>query len=179
MLRRPAFRIHICEYTDREHPSQLPSRLFDHPPTARAAADPELPLVENGTDARFGLIEVHFLRPRTPQHKMYQHGNVSYGRFQEVDSFAVEPAQDAGGNAPAQQEVRVAFGIVHLFRSLADDTSEALAQGTENTQLKDTDDDSIGTVLCMLSVPSSLTVSSLLDFVEPALEAVEHMRILR
>jgi BRCA1-associated protein len=57
-------------------------------------------------------------------------------------------------------------GIIHLFRSNA---------SASNTQ----DDFEKGTVLAILAIPSWMTVADFLTFISPALEGIEHLRIVR
>lgn len=180
MLVRPTYHIHISEYIGTSGSQRFPEKLFSSPQSTLAT--PSAPPTErpDDIDARCGPIEVHFVQVRRRARRRMsgpstQAGNETFGRFQEVDSFQVEPAQDEWSDAEVQHDVRISFGIVHLFRTLADDVSSA---GDTEPPPAD-DEEAIGTILSMLSVPVAMTVSSLLDFVEPALEAIQNMRIVR
>lgn len=181
MARWPTYHLHICEFVGDQGTPRFPHKLFASPQTTLAT--PGAPPSEHPADLdqRLGPIEVHFVRVRrrAPRHPMENLGNETYGRFQEVDTFEVEPARDEWSDSEVQHDVRVAFGIVHLFRLLEDDFDDDSVSGKTAEPPEETDEDPIGTILGMVSVPSSITVSSLLDFVEPALEAIQHMRIVR
>lgn len=116
---------------------------------------------------------------RRVQRDMSNPGNETFGRFQEVDSFEVEPVPDEERSSDVQHDIRIGFGIVHLFRVLSDDVTDEAVQAEQAEPAGDNEEDPIGTILCMLSVPSSITVSSLLDFIEPALQAIQNIRIVR
>ncbi|WFC94410.1 RING-type E3 ubiquitin transferase [Malassezia brasiliensis] len=85
---------------------------------------------------------------------MKNSGNETYGRFQEVDTFEVEPARDEWSDSEVQHDVRVAFGIVHLFRLLGDDFDDEVVSGQPAEPPEETEEDPIGTILGMVSVPS-------------------------
>ena len=120
MARWPTYHLHICEFVGDQGTSRFPSKLFASPQTTLAT--PGAPTSEHPADLdqRFGPIEVHFVRVRrrAPRHPMENLGNETYGRFQEVDTFEVEPARDEWSDSEVQHDVRIAFGIVHLFRLL-------------------------------------------------------------
>ncbi|KAN0061403.1 hypothetical protein ACQY0O_006250 [Thecaphora frezii] len=119
--------------------------------------------------------------------------------FEKQDSFKVEDGsrrkQREGSSAARREEFQgmeigateVAFGIVHLFKDKQDATKArdpdhkgenqlaATATGDEN-QL---DDDEVGSIVAVLAVPSYLTAADFLSFVEPASEAICHLRMIR
>ncbi|WFD41827.1 RING-type E3 ubiquitin transferase [Malassezia psittaci] len=183
MASKPRYHLHICEFQNGKSSGQLPLNLFDQKqlklkaPNLSSISTPERP---SGTDERFGTIQVHFLDKvqRKNTEKMKSSVNETYARFQPLDSFQVESAPD-DCNHDEQHEVRIAFGVVHLFRLIEDDVADDAVRGQSAKLLNDSEDDPIGTILCILSVPSSITVSALLDFIDPALEAIQHIRIVR
>ncbi|WFD05819.1 RING-type E3 ubiquitin transferase [Malassezia vespertilionis] len=174
----PRYHIHVTEYTGAVSEPQLPLDLFKHPVRL---SEPQVPSTEKDNfDSRLGHVEVHFISPTPHVDRAMLHSapdNTARGRFIEQDSFLVEPQDGCAHDARVKDQVRVAFGIVHLFRSIEGDAHRGecdvdAAKESENT-------DAIGTVLCMLSVPFSMTVTSLLDFIEPALGAIQHIRLVR
>ena len=99
-------------------------------------------------------------------------------RFFQTSSFNAEeerPRQEGSFEAGSTD---VAFGVVHLFR----DRTEASAQLTkvsDNGTNGEGGDSQLGTVLAVLAVPSTMTASDFLSFVEPAVDVISHMRMIR
>ena len=119
-------------------------------------------------------------------------------RFQKLDSFKVDdanpnPNPNPNPNRASKGErfhgmhlgvAQVSFGIVHLYRDnqeataaspSTDQPAPASAQPVENL-LSDAD---FGSTLAVLAVPSFMTASDFLSFVEPAAEAICHLRMIR
>ncbi|SPO40746.1 uncharacterized protein PSFLO_06228 [Pseudozyma flocculosa] len=108
--------------------------------------------------------------------------------FQKQDSFQVNDGQsskqkdrsNAGSSASEPMDIgstEVAFGIVHLFKDKQDAAAAPETDAAaEDNQLTDND---VGTVVAVLAVPSYLTAADFLAFVEPASEAICHLRMIR
>ncbi|KAJ9474178.1 RING finger protein ETP1 [Pseudozyma hubeiensis] len=111
--------------------------------------------------------------------------------FEKTDSFE---GDNSGSKDPNTQLVscaekfqgmtigatEVAFGIVHLFRDKQDagakpSTSAGRQAGLEN-QIPEQD---VGAIVAVLAVPSHLTASHFLSYIEPAVEAITHLRMVR
>ena len=68
-------------------------------------------------------------------------------------------------------------GVVHIFRDgSSKPSSDELAANLESLQLRDDVD---GITLGVLAVPSWMTPSDFLSFVAPAVEVIQHIRIIR
>lgn len=176
MVVLPSFYVHITEYTQ-SGPSAFPCNLFDSPPPP---VPPPTPPRRKSfeIDVRLSRINVYFFS----MNKSLEHSTcsseqtkstsqVAYAIFDKVDSFEVEPTDDA----VAGMQVRVAFGVVHLFRSLKEAEAHKPTPGLKPAA----EDEAVGTVLGMISVPASLNASKLLAFLAPAREAIQHMRVIR
>ncbi|GAK68045.1 zf-UBP-domain-containing protein [Moesziomyces antarcticus] len=125
--------------------------------------------------------------------------------FDKTDSFQGDSSssKDAGHALASCTErfdgmtigaTEVAFGIVHLFRdkqeAMASSSSAPIApagksaipsnstSAAEQLQNQIPDHD-LGTVVAVLAVPSHLTASHFLSFIEPAVEAITHLRMVR
>ncbi|SPO29449.1 uncharacterized protein UTRI_04822_B [Ustilago trichophora] len=124
-------------------------------------------------------------------------------RFDKTDSFE----GDASGSKDADKRLasctekfegmaigatEVAFGIVHLFRDKQEATSSATPQqasrGTSSSHAAASSSSSlenqipeedVGAVVAVLAVPSHLTASHFLSYIEPAVEAITHLRMVR
>ncbi|WFD33611.1 RING-type E3 ubiquitin transferase [Malassezia cuniculi] len=64
---------------------------------------------------------------------------------------------------------QVAYGIVHVFR--VDDNAPSGSSAAVQ-------DDALGTVLAIIGMPAQVTASALLSFIEPAIDAVQFIRII-
>ncbi|KIS67943.1 uncharacterized protein UMAG_11740 [Mycosarcoma maydis] len=116
--------------------------------------------------------------------------------FEKTDSFQgdVSGSKEAESRLASCTEMfqgmtigatEVAFGIVHLFRDKQDATSNATptrraASTTGQTALENQiPEQDIGAVVAVLAVPAYLTASHFLSYIEPAVEAITHLRMLR
>lgn len=168
MVLPATYHIHVSEYEGPRGTPSLPECLLDPPLLPAREQNTHVP---NAThlDRRLSPVEVQFVRVQgAPMTRNEALPNESYGRFQGIDSFPAEPSSDEAA------DVRISFGIVHLFRTIP-----APSEDPEVDDAPPGNEEAIGTILCMLAVPSSLTTSSLLDFIEPALEAVRNVRVIR
>ncbi|TKY89643.1 hypothetical protein EX895_001428 [Sporisorium graminicola] len=118
--------------------------------------------------------------------------------FHKTDSFE----GDASGSRDADQQnlascnekfqgmtigaTEVAFGIVHLFRdkqdaaaSAARTTGPAGATSIHPDLQNQIPEQDLGAVVAVLAVPSHLTASHFLSYIEPAVEAITHLRMVR
>ncbi|SPO28425.1 uncharacterized protein UTRI_04822 [Ustilago trichophora] len=124
-------------------------------------------------------------------------------RFDKTDSFK----GDASSSKNAEKRLasctemfegmimgatEVAFGIVHLFRDKQEATSSTAAQqasrGTSSSHAgasspssleNQIPEEDVGAVVAVLAVPSHLTASHFLSYIEPAVEAITHLRMVR
>jgi len=154
---------------------------------------PEQLSAVDDTDARLGRIEIVTIRGRMakPGMSLVQgtSANVPVATFEKQDSFdvAAPAAESASGEV-----VQVAFGIVHLFRTVEDvelrtQGDEAGTAASPSKQASaaaahpdtEEDEDSVGTILGMLALPSRMSPSELMEFIEPAAEAISYVRIVR
>ncbi|WFD30242.1 RING-type E3 ubiquitin transferase [Malassezia sp. CBS 17886] len=168
----PSYHVHITQYAGGEGagagaPSARTER--DAPRGAAGAGgvsrtDAPSPAL----DARLGRINLHAVAPR---HAVAQRPRtIGLGAFEPIDSFPVDTA------APAEDGdvVRVAFGIVHLFRTPDEAPTDARSAAADAPP----DDESVGTVLGMLTVPMHMSIAALMDFIDPATDAIQHVRLL-
>lgn len=124
-------------------------------------------------------------------------------RFDKTDSFEGDASspKDAERRLASCTEMfegmiigatEVAFGIVHLFRDKQEATSSTTAQqasrGTSSSHAAASSSSSlenqipeedVGAVVAVLAVPSHLTASHFLSYIEPAVEAITHLRMVR
>ncbi|PWY96924.1 hypothetical protein BCV70DRAFT_228886 [Testicularia cyperi] len=139
--------------------------------------------------------------PTTPKKKRVFHArqpqvSVPVAKFEKTDSFEGEGKQPtrsndaqlvSAGESFQGMEIgasEVAFGIVHLYKDKQEAAaspssttlSTALSSESLENQIPDAD---IGSVVAVLAVPSHLTASDFLAFIEPAVEAVTHLRMIR
>ena len=125
-------------------------------------------------------------------------------RFDKTDSFE----GDASGSTDKEKRLasctekfegmtigatEVAFGIVHLFRDkqeaaatvgrpVSDGTSSGhttAASNSTNHLENQIPEEDVGAVVAVLAVPSHLTASHFLSYIEPAVEAITHLRMVR
>ena len=74
----------------------------------------------------------------------------------------------------------VAFGIVHLFRDKQDAATAVKSNNADRTELENQiPEHDVGAVVAVLAVPSHLTASHFLSYIEPAVEAITHLRMVR
>ncbi|SJX64246.1 uncharacterized protein SRS1_14895 [Sporisorium reilianum f. sp. reilianum] len=117
--------------------------------------------------------------------------------FEKTDSFE----GDASSSKDADQQrlasctekfqgmtigaTEVAFGIVHLFRDKQDAASSArpaasaAATSSQSELENQIPEQDVGAVVAVLAVPSHLTASHFLSYIEPAVEAITHLRMVR
>lgn len=145
----------------------------------------------------------HIFHPKQPQ------VSLPVARFEQTDSFQGDAAgsRDVDKRLASCAErfegmtigaTEVAFGIVHLFRDKQEATATSTSSPTTpqsgfgrsgpsgaatasapldlENQIPEED---IGAVVAVLAVPSHLTASHFLSFIEPAVEAITHLRMVR
>ncbi|CAO1628027.1 unnamed protein product [Parajaminaea phylloscopi] len=95
-------------------------------------------------------------------------------RFTQSSSFLVEDEDDPSGKATTE----VAFGILHLFREQQAAPTTDSGSSDHQQPFVALDDDSAST-LAILGIPSQLTAADFLAWIEPALESVEKIRMIR
>ncbi|EST04582.2 Zinc finger, RING-type [Kalmanozyma brasiliensis GHG001] len=117
-------------------------------------------------------------------------------RFDKTDSFEGDASKtnDTDKNLASCTEqfhgmtigaTEVAFGIVHLFRDKQEATSTPIpkarnAQTSSRSELENQiPDEDVGAIVAVLAVPSHLTASHFLSYIEPAVEAITHLRMVR
>lgn len=206
MSRHPRYHIHLCQLVPEERtvPTFEPHLFadafsgFDATDSAVAsqlASDQALGLL----DTRIGRVEV--IEPRMSRKNgsdavasplasmsLREDASVPVATFEKQDAFAVE-ALDEG-----QDATQVAFGILHLYRTVEDAARareapepacggagrEGSEPSTDAPAAGDDDaDESEGKILAMLSIPGMLSASALMDFIHPAMEAISHIRMIR
>lgn len=102
-------------------------------------------------------------------------------RFTKSSSFIVD---DNEGELHGGQPTEVVFGIVHLFREphamvCSSGTQEGSTDEEPQTvPLVALEDDS-ASILAILGLPSQMTAADFLGWIEPALESIEKIRMIR
>lgn len=167
MVVLPRYHIHISEFVGTEKHGKLPLHPFTSLPRAidlsgRIATPRDV-------DLRLGLVQLSFIYlPKMD--KPFLENNTIFSRFEQVNTF------EAGDAHTTEGVVNVPFGIVHLFRRLDTDQPTSTESGTLES---DEAEDEVGSVLAMLNVPATISVPSLLQFLGPAQDALEQVRIIR
>lgn len=91
-------------------------------------------------------------------------------QFTKSSSFLVEPEH-------GETATEVSFGIVHLFRDT--DAGAGTGQLPGRTEPLVALEDETATILAILGLPSHMTAADFLAWVEPALESIEKIRMIR
>lgn len=96
----------------------------------------------------------------------------------EGDSTVKEPLASVGEAFDGMKigVTEVAFGIVHLFRDKQEASTTAEEASVAENQVPEAD---VGAIVAVLAVPSHLAASDFLSFIEPAVEAVTQLRMVR
>ncbi len=124
-------------------------------------------------------------------------------RFYQTSSFSTtngDAASAAGPTTLAEREraaqrgeqlfevgsTDVAFGIVHLFRDRTEGVKHGSKQAEVVRRLAETgqavaagQETELGTVLAVVGCPSQMTAAQFLEYVEPAADAISHLRMIR
>ncbi|CDS00249.1 hypothetical protein [Sporisorium scitamineum] len=109
-------------------------------------------------------------------------GDASTSKYMEQQRLASCTEKFQGMTIGATE---VAFGIVHLFRDKQDAASAASPSAPAGTASSHSEFDNqipeqdLGAVVAVLAVPSHLTASHFLSYIEPAVEAITHLRMVR
>lgn len=112
-------------------------------------------------DARLGPLRVCDIAMKPGTHTDLGSG-VPYAKFTPRGVFDGEP------------DGKVVYGIVHMFRKTEEADAPSPDEGAQAAH-----DDAVGTVLAILGMPAQITPSALLSFIEPAIEVVSYIRIIR
>ncbi|SOV02857.1 uncharacterized protein UDID_06045 [Ustilago sp. UG-2017a] len=129
-------------------------------------------------------------------------------RFEKTDSFEGDASGSASSSRDVDRQLasstekfqgmtigvtEVAFGIVHLFCDKQEATANTAASSTkrrgssqpaassaasQNLENQISEQD-VGAIVAVLAVPSHLTASHFLSYIEPAVEAITHLRMVR
>lgn len=167
MVVLPQYHIHITEFIGTGSQGKLPLHPFVSLP--RVSGSAEHIATPHDTDPRLGLVQLSFIYLPSME-KPYLDNNTICSRFELVNTFEVGDAHTTEG------VVQVPFGIVHLFRRL--DDNKSISTRSE-TQVSDEPEDEIGSVLAILNVPATINVPTLLQFLGPAQDALEQVRMIR
>lgn len=165
------------------HPHAHLASVRSSPP-AYTSAESKAPDV----DLRFGPIEIEFA-DATDSASTSSRSSVDQQRgplaaFHAQSTFSIDDV--APESAPARPScdsfttgsTDVTFGVVHLFRDRVDadrdahDPQSFLPPPPQQAA-------EMGTILAVLAVPATMTASDFLEFVEPAVGAISHLRMIR
>lgn len=128
-------------------------------------------------------------------------------KFEKTDSFEGDASGTGSGPRDADKQLAsslekfegmtigatdVAFGIVHLFRDKQEASanttsgvskfrgpSNAVGSSASQDLENQIPEEDVGAVVAVLAVPSHLTASHFLSYIEPAVEAITHLRMVR
>lgn len=116
-------------------------------------------------------------------HSQQPQVSVPIAKFEQTDSFEGDPTDhrqlaSVGEKFEAMSigVTEVAFGIVHLFRDKQEAGAAPSDPSDTDNQIPDAD---VGSIVAVLAVPAHMTASDFLSFVEPAVEAVTQLRMIR
>lgn len=130
-------------------------------------------------DSRLQQLSIEYLAPMpAPTHSLGAEPPVpsstssstlwqSY--FNKSGSF---PVDDNNGDSKASE---VSFGILHMFKDDASSRRETSQNAAPTVALED----ETATILAILGLPSQMTAADFLQWIEPALQSVEKIRIVR
>jgi hypothetical protein len=132
-----------------------------------AAAAPSTPRTSRAAHLASGT-------PATPASPRGAERSGPVARWEHTGSFGGAAAK-GDGEWDAAKTDEVAFGTVHIFRVDAG----LAAPEARTTVITDDSEEDAGTILAVLAVPSHIHAADWLAFVEGAVEAFEHVRIIR
>lgn len=145
--------------------------------------DPRDSFKTGGTDVSFGIVHLfkdldevrrhNQLQESKEDHSSIGNGNQNGHNLDEKDFPPLERSRSNGGN---QNEASTSASA-SASTSTSNQVPSTSATSSEETITLESDDS--GCILAVLAVPALMSASDFLAFVEPALDAISHLRMLR
>ncbi|KDN49572.1 hypothetical protein K437DRAFT_255248 [Tilletiaria anomala UBC 951] len=167
---------------------------------AQASTSSSAPRAPPASDAGAASYTHPYPRPRAasknpaPSTQAQPETPTPVARFHQKSTFSTRDDEDGDRSALRNRvgnfktgSTDVAFGVVHLFRdreeAMLEPQHESRAQDGETSASAESsqtlEDSELGTVLAVLAMPSAMTAADFLAFVEPAADAISHLRMIR